>query len=58
MGAELHELLLKQKDNYHIVEKSVCKLEAEYDDINKKIRNLNLRIEEGLNFLKQVKQIK
>lgn len=55
MGAELRELLLKRKESYLISEKSVSKLGIELDNMDKKLNNLNLRLEESISSLKQVR---
>lgn len=55
MGSELRRVLVNRKEKYLNIEAVTTKLEAEVEDITKKINNINCRLEQATIALKQVK---
>lgn len=54
-GTELRKLSVHRKEKNLIVEADIAKLESEVDASSKRVQNLNARLEQATNNLKQVK---
>lgn len=54
---ELRRILVSRKEKYMKIEAVVTKLEGEVEDANKRIQNVQARLEQAVVALKQVKYL-